>query len=193
MPPGVFLHPRNHGAPGGVCLHCYRIPRRTRYIYIPYTRYASTDQALLCWTTYEVQAVLDLKLSYCVSYVPGTAVHITNMRLEPDLTCRKEQSFGYDVDSQGNLLALPSPCVMRKGTRQDCAGPCDYTTYDKNWWAGVGAAKFSKGLRKTMFDSDWATKDNRPVRETSLCTAAQIRSGRLYSQTVDVTDHPDYV
>lgn len=77
---------------------------------------------------------------------------------------RKEQSFGYNVDTQGKLLALPAPFTMRTGNLEDCAGPGDYNTEDKSWWAGVGTGKFSKGSRKTVFDGEYAAKDLRPVR-----------------------------
>lgn len=79
------------------------------------------------------------------------------------LFVRKEQSFGYNVDPTGKLLALPAPFTMRTGNIKDCVGPGDYNTHDKSWWAGVGSAKFSKGSRKTVFDGECAAKDRRPV------------------------------
>ncbi|CAM9212731.1 unnamed protein product, partial [Hapterophycus canaliculatus] len=38
----------------------------------------------------------------------------------------------------------------------------DYNTEEKSWWAGVGAAKFSRGLRKTVFDGECAPNDKQP-------------------------------
>lgn len=82
---------------------------------------------------------------------------------------RREQSFGYNVDPHGKLLALPAPSSTRTGLLKDSAGPGDYDTQDNSWWAGVGAAKFSKGARKTIFDGDCAAKDRRPVRRRFCC------------------------
>lgn len=84
---------------------------------------------------------------------------------------RKEQSFGYNVDPQGQLLALPAPFCMRTGNRTDSAGPGDYNPESKDWWAGVGAAKFSRGPRKTVLDGEWVMKDARPV---SLVTKTKL-------------------
>lgn len=89
---------------------------------------------------------------------------------------RKEQSFGYNVDPEGKLLALPAPFRVRTGDMKDCAGPGDYNTEEKSWWAGVGAAKFSRGLRKTLFDGECVTKDKRPVgQRNQYCPGAAVR------------------
>ncbi|CAM9307433.1 unnamed protein product [Ectocarpus sp. 12 AP-2014] len=89
--------------------------------------------------------------------VPGVA-----KRFNPPSVPRREQSFGYNVDPHGKLLALPASSSTRTGLLKDSAGPGDYDTQDNSWWAGVGAAKFSKGARKTIFDQDCAAKDRRP-------------------------------
>lgn len=81
---------------------------------------------------------------------------------------RKDKSFGYIVDPHGKLSPLPAPFLTRSGDRADCVGPGDYELQRKEWWAGVGTAKFSQGPRKTVFDEEWAVKDKRPVRQSVL-------------------------
>lgn len=76
---------------------------------------------------------------------------------------RRGQSFGYNVDPQGRLTALPAPISTRGGDRLDCAGPGDYDPQDKDSWVKPGMVIFRRGSRKTVFDKEWVVDDNRPV------------------------------
>ncbi|CAM9269981.1 unnamed protein product [Scytosiphon promiscuus] len=114
--------------------------------------------------TYETDGVMGQHPQRDVKWIGPRSKTVPGLekRFNPPSVPRKEQSFGYNVDLGGKLLALPAPFTVRTGDLKDCAGPGDYNTEEKGWWAGVGAAKFSRGLRKTVFDGECLARDKRP-------------------------------